>query len=139
MYAIIQHGGKQLKVENGQTIDIDYRQASQGDQITFDRVLALSKDDDDLQLGAPTIEGLSVTAEVVGVKFGKKLVIRKLRKRKNSRRKKGHRQMYTTVRISAIGDVAAPAPQSQPASDSLSDDDSPSDGDSASETEAGDQ
>lgn len=102
MYAIISDGGRQYRVEEGQELDIDYRDASKkGDEIAFDSVLAVSSGDD-VKLGAPTVDGASVTAEVVGIEQGPKLVIQKLRRRKNSRRRTGHRQMYTRVRISKI-------------------------------------
>ncbi len=101
MYAIIADGGRQYKVEEGQQLDVDYRDAHAGDEITFERVLAVSGDAG-LQLGKPTVSGATVTAEVVGVRQGEKLVVQKLRRRKNSRRKTGHRQWHTTVRIAKI-------------------------------------
>ena len=115
MYAIVDDNGQQIKVEQGQRLEIDLREASAGDQITFDRVLVISGDNG-VQLGQPTVEGASVTAEVLGVAQGPKLIVQKLRRRKNSRRKNGHRQMYTLVRIDAIegslessGDEKTPA------------------------------
>ena len=101
MYAIIDDGGRQFRVEEGQEVDIDYRDVSAGDKVTFDRVLAVS-DDGQVSIGKPAVTGASVTAEVLGVKMGPKLVVQKLRRRKNSRRKTGHRQMYTTVRVDEI-------------------------------------
>jgi len=102
MYAIIADGGRQYKVEEGQELTIDFRDSSAGEQLTFDRVLAVSNGEGDLKLGAPTLEGASVLAEVVGAEKGKKLVVQKLRKRKNSRRKTGHRSVYTKVKIAKI-------------------------------------
>jgi large subunit ribosomal protein L21 len=101
MYAIISDGGHQYKVEEGQELDIDYRDLPKGEELTFDRVLALSGEEG-TQLGTPSIDGASVAAEVMGVAFGKKLTVQKLRRRKNSRRKTGHRQLYTRVRINKI-------------------------------------
>ena len=101
MYAIIQDGGRQYRVEEGQELDLDYRDVSTGDEVTFDRVLAVSSDGN-TQLGKPTVDGVSVTATVVGVKLGEKISVQKLRRRKNSRRRTGHRQVYTTVKISKI-------------------------------------
>jgi large subunit ribosomal protein L21 len=101
MYAIISEDGRQFKVEEGQELDIDYRDLSAGDQIKFDRVLALSNDDQ-LKVGQPVLEGASVTAEVLSVEQGPKLVIQKARRRKGYRRKTGHRQLYTRVKISKI-------------------------------------
>ncbi|MEN6458716.1 MAG: 50S ribosomal protein L21 [Thermoguttaceae bacterium] len=101
MYAIISEGGRQFRVEEGQELDIDYRDLSAGDQIKFDRVLACQTDDQ-LKVGQPLVEGASVSAEVLSVVSGPKLVIQKARRRKNYRRKTGHRQLYTRVRIGKI-------------------------------------
>jgi large subunit ribosomal protein L21 len=101
MYAIIADGGRQYKVEEGQEVIIDFRDVAQGEQIQFDRVLAVSTDAG-LQIGKPIVSGASVTAEVVGAMQGEKLYIQKFRRRKNSRRRTGHRQIHTTVRISKI-------------------------------------
>jgi len=101
MYAIIKESGRQFRVEEGQILDIDYRDLSKGDKLEFDSVLALSGDGG-VQIGTPIVEGAQVTAEVVGPSMGKKLVVQKLRRRKNSRTKTGHRQMYTRVKISQI-------------------------------------
>ncbi|MBP90789.1 MAG: 50S ribosomal protein L21 [Planctomycetaceae bacterium] len=101
MYAIIVDGGRQYKVEEGQVLDVDYRDITKGDALRFEKVLAVSGDNG-LKLGSPAVAGASVSAEVVGAKQGEKLVVQKLRKRKNSRRKTGHRQLYTRVKISKI-------------------------------------
>jgi large subunit ribosomal protein L21 len=101
MYAIIAEGGHQLKVEEGQELDIDFRDAAAGDQVVFDRVLAY-RDDTGLRVGQPVIASATVTAEVVSLAQGPKLVVQKFRRRKNSRRKTGHRQLYTRVKISKI-------------------------------------
>jgi len=101
MYAIIATGGRQHKVVEGQELTVDYRDASGGDKVTFDRVLAVGGQGD-LQLGTPTVAGASVEAEVIGPEQGPKLVVRKFRRRKNSRRKTGHRSMLTRVKISKI-------------------------------------
>ena len=101
MYAIISDGGRQYKVEEGQELDVDYRDVSRGDEIKFERVLAVGTEEG-IQLGRPTLDGAAVTAEVVGVRMGEKLIVQKLRRRKNSRRKTGHRQMFTKVRVQSI-------------------------------------
>lgn len=102
MYAIIEDGGRQFKVEEGQEVTIDYREsASAGDDVTFDRVLAI-RTDDGITVGTPTVEAATVKGEVTGTVQGPKLVVQKIRRRKNSRRKTGHRQAYTTVRIQSI-------------------------------------
>ena len=101
MYAIIEDGGRQYKVEEGQELKVDYREVSAGDELKFDKVLAY-RDDDALQVGRPTLESASVTAEVLAVSQGPKIVVQKIRRRKNSRRKTGHRQLFTSVRINKI-------------------------------------
>ena len=102
MYAIIQEDGKQIKVEQGQELRIDFRVGtSAGDALTFDQVLLVSGEDG-IKIGKPVVDGASVKAEVVGVERGEKLVIQKFRRRKNSRTKTGHRQVYTKVKISEI-------------------------------------
>ncbi len=101
MYAIIRDGNRQHKVETGQELQLDYREASAGDKLTLSEVLAVS-DGGKLKLGQPLVAGASVTAEVVGTEQGPKLVIQKLRRRKNSRRKTGFRALHTRVRISDI-------------------------------------
>ena len=101
MYAIFVDGGRQYRVEEGQQLEIDYRDAAKGDQIQFEQVLAVSQEEG-VKLGRPMVAGASVTAEVVGPKLGEKLTIQKLRRRKNFRRRTGHRQVYTTVKISKI-------------------------------------
>jgi large subunit ribosomal protein L21 len=101
MYAIISEDGRQFKVEEGQELDIDYRELAAGEQVIFDRVLAF-QDDETLKVGQPVLVGASVTAEVVSVAQGPKLVVQKARRRKTYRRKTGHRQLYTRVKISKI-------------------------------------
>ena len=101
MYAIIEDGGRQIKVEEGQEIEVDYRGLPRGEEVKFDRVLAY-RDDEGLKLGQPALDSAAVTAQVLGVGRGPKLVIQKLRRRKHSRRKAGHRQLYTRVKIQKI-------------------------------------
>ncbi|MCP4190527.1 MAG: 50S ribosomal protein L21 [Planctomycetaceae bacterium] len=102
MYAIIEDGGRQYRVEEGQQLEVDYRDVPKGEKIEFGKVLAVSTDDG-LTTGKPVVEGASVSAEVLGVKMGDKLTVQKLRRRKNSRRRTGHRQMHTMVKIEKIG------------------------------------
>ncbi len=101
MYAIIEDGGRQFKVEEGQELEIDFRDIAGGEEAKFDRVLAY-RDDDGMRLGQPLIEGASVSAEVLGASQGPKLVVQKIRRRKNFRRKTGHRQLHTRVKIGKI-------------------------------------
>lgn len=101
MYAIIADGGRQYKVEEGQTLEVDLRSANPGDSITFDRVLAVS-DDSGFRLGQPEVSGASVSAKVLDNTKGDKIYVQKFRRRKNSKRRTGHRQKYTRVRIEKI-------------------------------------
>ena len=101
MYAIIADGGRQYKVEEGQELDIDLRDAVSGDEITFDQVLAVSGDDG-VKVGQPVVEGASVTAEVLAEVQGDKIYVQKFRRRKDSKRRTGYRQRYTRIRVSKI-------------------------------------
>ena len=101
MYAIIVEDGRQFRVEEGQELIVYRREAAVGSSLTFGRVLAISGAEG-LKLGKPLVEGASVTAEVLGDVAGPKLVVQKFRRRKNYRRRNGHRQHYTRVRIGKI-------------------------------------
>jgi len=103
MYAIIVDGGRQFKVTEGEELQIDYRgeEVESGTEIVFDRVLAAGIGAD-LKIGQPTLAGAQVTATVLEDVKGPKLVIQKFRRRKNSKRKTGHRQIYTKVLIGKI-------------------------------------
>lgn len=100
-YAIIEDGGRQIKVAEGEQITVDYRDLHRGDEVTFDRVLAY-RSDDVFKVGLPTLEAATVTGEVLGVSQGPKVAVQKLRRRKNSRRRTGHRQLYTQVKVNKI-------------------------------------
>ena len=102
MYAIISDGGRQYKVEEGQELKIDFRPRSVGDKLTFESVLAVGGGNDGLTLGAPVVSGAKVSAEVVAITQGEKLEVQKFRRRKTLRRRTGHRQVYTQVRIDKI-------------------------------------
>ncbi|MDO9501366.1 50S ribosomal protein L21 [Falsiroseomonas sp.] len=100
-YAVIRTGGKQYRVTPDAVLTVEKLEAEPGATITFHDVLALGTDAG-LTLGAPTVPGATVTAVVEGQTRGDKVIIFKKRRRKNSRRKNGHRQMQTVLRISAI-------------------------------------
>ena len=101
MYAIIEDGGRQYQVEEGQELDLDYRELEAGQEFTIGRVLAY-RDDAGLKVGQPALDSVTVTATVVGDAKGPKLVIQKMRRRKNVRRRTGHRQIHTRVKIAKI-------------------------------------
>jgi large subunit ribosomal protein L21 len=101
MYAIIRTGGKQFRAEPGKTIKVPSLAAEPGETVTFGEVLVAGTDDG-IQIGAPTVAGAEVTGEVVKHGKAKKVIIFKWKRRKNYRRKQGHRQQYTEVRIGDI-------------------------------------
>ena len=100
-YAIIRTGGKQYRVEPGQTIRIPSLEGEAGDSITFDDVI-LGADGSDIRTGAPSINGASVSGEIVKHGKDKKIVVFKMKRRKNYAKKQGHRQGFTEVRINDI-------------------------------------
>ena len=85
-------------------VDVDYRDVPQGESLNFEKVMAVSGDEG-LKLGSPTLDGASVTASIIGPKMDKKIYVQKFRRRKNSRRRTGHRQIHTRVRIEKIAGV----------------------------------
>ncbi len=101
MYAIIRSGGKQYRAEVGATIDVDRLPNEVGEQLEIDDVLLVA-DGDEAQIGAPRLEGAAVAATVVEQFRGKKIIVYKYRQRTNYRRKQGHRQYYTRLRIDEI-------------------------------------
>ena len=101
MYAIIQTGGKQYKVQAGDVIFVEKLSVNAGDSVTFDQVLAVSKDGS-LTTGSPTVAGASVTGKVEQQVKGEKIIVFKYKPKKNYKRKQGHRQPYTKVTIESI-------------------------------------
>lgn len=101
MYAIIETGGKQYKVEAGDTVFIEKLDAEADSEYTFDKVIAIGKDDG-ISVGAPYVEGATVTAKIVKNGKAKKVTVFTYKPKKNEKRKMGHRQPYTKVEISAI-------------------------------------
>lgn len=101
MYAIIETGGKQYKVENGDVIFVEKLDVEADAEITFDKVIAVGADDG-IKVGAPYVDGASVSAKVIKNGKGKKIVVATYKPKKNEKRKMGHRQPYTKVEISAI-------------------------------------
>lgn len=101
MYAVVEDRGKQYKVRTGEEIVVDRLAGNPGATVAFDRVLLLRSPSGTL-VGTPTLDGAKVEGTVVAPEKGPKLVSFKLRRRKNSRVKKGHRQHYTRVRITRI-------------------------------------
>ncbi len=101
MYAIIRSGGKQYRAEVGATIDVDRLPQAVGESVEISDVLLIANDDD-ARIGQPRVEGALVRATVVDQFRGKKIIVYKYRQRTNYRRKQGHRQYYTRLRIEDI-------------------------------------
>ncbi len=102
MEAVFRDGGRQYTAQEGATLDLDYRAAEPGSTIEFDEVLFVNRGAGTPDVGTPLVSGAKVVGKVVGEVKGKKLVIMHFRRRKNSRRRVGHRQKYTRVAIESI-------------------------------------
>ena len=101
MYAIIETGGKQYKVEAGDAVYVEKLGAEEASEYTFDKVVAIGTDDG-LTVGAPYVAGATVSAKVVKNGKAKKITVFTYKPKKNSKRKMGHRQPYTKVQINEI-------------------------------------
>ena len=100
MYAIVDISDKQFKVRDGETLYVPHqREAEADDLLTFERVLLVSDEDGDVTVGTPTVEDASVTARVTEHVKGDKVIVFKKKRRKRYRKKKGHRQQYTQIRV----------------------------------------
>jgi large subunit ribosomal protein L21 len=97
MYAVFKSGGKQYRVAAGDQVRVEKLPGNAGDTVTFDQVLMLGGDA--LKLGTPLVGGAKVEAKIVTQGLGKKLIVFKFRRRKNYRRKNGHRQPFTALQI----------------------------------------
>ncbi len=101
MYAVIKTGGKQYRVEPGATIRVEKLEGDKGKTLEIADVLLVA-DGDNVKVGTPLVAGAKVTAEIVGQELGEKLIVYKFRRRKQYRRKTGHRQSYTALKITNI-------------------------------------
>lgn len=101
MYAIIETGGKQYKVQVGDNIVVEKLNVAAGESIVFDNVLVVGKEDS-LAVGAPFVKGAAVKADVIGDGKGKKIIVYKYKSKKTYHKKNGHRQPFTKVTITAI-------------------------------------
>lgn len=100
-YAIIETGGKQYRVSEGDAIFIEKLDAEADSSVTFEKVLAVFADGENT-IGTPTVEGATVTGKIIKNGKSKKIIVFKMRSKKNYRRKQGHRQPYTKVQIEKI-------------------------------------
>ena len=101
MYAVIQTGGKQYRVAEGETLRVEKLSANTGDKLSFSPLL-FADDGGNVQIGKPNVSGIQVEAEVLGQDLGDKIVIYKYKRRKSYRRKTGHRQPFTALKIVSI-------------------------------------
>lgn len=101
MYAVIKTGGKQFRAEPGKTLRVPSLDVELGETVTFETVL-LASDGDEVKVGAPAVDGASVTAEVVKHGRDKKVIVFKRKRRKGYRKKQGHRQGFTEIRIDEV-------------------------------------
>ena len=105
MYAIFEDGSHQFRVSEGDRIDVDRRDGEPGSEVVFSKVLLITGNGAPT-IGAPVVEGARVTAKVVEQYRAKKIIIQKFRRRKNMRRKNGHRQPYTVVQITSLAGLS---------------------------------
>lgn len=101
MYAVIKTGGKQYRVAQGDKLRVEKLAGNVGDTVTLGEVLLVGSGDG-VQIGAPSVNGAKVEAKILGQDRGEKIIIFKFRRRKNYRRKTGHRQPYTALEITGI-------------------------------------
>lgn len=101
MYAVIETGGKQYRVQEGDTIFVEKVAGNEGEALSFDKVLLISNDED-IKVGKPYVDGVSVNGIILEHGKAKKIVVFKFKRKKDYRKKQGHRQPYTKVKIEKI-------------------------------------
>jgi large subunit ribosomal protein L21 len=101
MYAIVDSGGKQYKVQEGEVLRVEKLAGEVGDSVSFDRILMFS-DGDDVNIGTPLLEDVAVSGHIVEQGKAKKIIVFKYKRRKRYRRKRGHRQQFTAVKVDSI-------------------------------------
>ena len=106
MYAIIEACGKQYKVAEGDVVFFEKLDAEEGKKVKFDNVILVSEDNGKIEVGNPYVKGVKVEGKVVAHGKGKKIIVFKMKAKKNYRRKQGHRQPYTKVEITAVKTAA---------------------------------
>ena len=100
MYAVIKTGGKQYRVSEGDRLRVEKIEGQKGDKIELSEVLMLGGER--VAIGSPVVAGATVNAEIIGQGLGKKIIVFKMRRRKRYRRKNGHRQPFTELRVTGI-------------------------------------
>lgn len=101
MYAILETGGKQYRVAEGDVITVEKLPGEAGDAVEFDKVLLIN-DGNDVKVGTPYIEGAKIAGEIIETGKGKKIIVYKYKSKKDYRRKQGHRQPFTSVEITSL-------------------------------------
>jgi large subunit ribosomal protein L21 len=101
LFAVLETGGKQHKVQPGSVLRVEKLEVAEGEQVAFDRILAVG-DDARIVIGTPVIEGAEVTARVLHQGKAKKIIVFKYKAKKNYRRKNGHRQLFTEIMVKEI-------------------------------------
>jgi len=101
MFAVLNTGGKQYKVSQGDLIEVEKLESNTGDTVTLDQILMVGEGEN-IEVGSPYVSGYKVTGEVVEHGKGAKIIVFKKKRRKNYRRKNGHRQLFTQLKITEI-------------------------------------
>ncbi|MEM1030297.1 MAG: 50S ribosomal protein L21 [Myxococcota bacterium] len=101
MYAVIKTGGKQYRVASGDQLHVEKLEGNPGDSVTFQDVLLVGGEGA-AKVGTPNVAGASVEAKILGQDRGKKIIVFKMKRRKNYRRRQGHRQPYTRIEITSV-------------------------------------
>ena len=102
MYAIFEDGSHQFRVREGDRIRVDRRDGKAGDELVFSKVLLITEQNGNPTIGTPAVDGARVVAKIINQFKAKKIIIQKFRRRKNVRRRNGHRQPYTMVQITSV-------------------------------------
>ena len=102
MYAIFEDGSHQFRVREGDRIRVDRRDGKAGDELVFSKVLLITEQNGNPTIGTPAVDGARVVGKIINQFRAKKIIIQKFRRRKNVRRRNGHRQPYTMVQITSV-------------------------------------
>jgi large subunit ribosomal protein L21 len=116
MYAVVNSGGKQYKVREGEIFRVEKISGDVGSSVSFDKVLMFS-DGENVKIGQPVLDDVAVQGHIVEQGKHKKILVFKYKRRKRYRRKQGHRQQYTAIRIDSIGGSGELVQKTEPASD----------------------
>ena len=113
MYAIVESGGKQYRVTEGDVVRIEKMEGEPGQEILLDKILLVGSGEEGVRVGTPFLEDVRVRAEILAQRRGPKVLVFKFKRRKNHRKKQGHRQDYTGIRIKAIEQGGASTQESE--------------------------